>query len=375
MKIAAKRMWTDDGFFDDAVITIEDGVVTSVDRGREGDVRCAVAAPGFIDQHVHGGFGVSVMRASPEETLGWLEFLLKNGVTHVLAGIYTAPFAVMRKALGVAREVMARQRGGAGGALLSGVHLEGPFISMDALGAMDPAAVAAPAVEAWRALTEGYEDIVRLVSLAPEVPGGDGLTRFLTARGIAVEAGHTAATDAQGRAAFAAGVKGITHFFNASTPIRHRAPGILAQALVEDSVYCECICDGVHVHDTAVRLIYRCKGPRRMIVVSDAVETTGLPDGVYEFGGEKSVVTNGESRTLTGALNGGGMTPLGEVRYLTGLGIPLWDALRMASRTSAEFLGLSGGAIEPGARAEIACLNDDLSCAFAVRGAHTAGEA
>ena len=368
MKIAVGKLWTEKGFMTDAVIEIRDGIVTDVSHGTAGDRRFDIAAPGLIDQHVHGGFGVSVMHSSADEMLSWLDFLLKNGVTQVLSGVYTAPIPTMRKALSVAREVMRRQAAGAGGALLSGVHLEGPFISRDALGAMDEASVIAPTLENYRALTEGYEDMIKLITLAPENGGAHDLVRYLTDKGVRVQAGHTAATDRQGREAFAAGVGGITHFFNASTPIRHRAPGILAQALIEDGVYCECICDFVHVHDTCVRLIYRCKGPERMIVVSDAVETTGLPDGVYEFGGSKSVVKNGESRTLSGALNGGGMTPLGEIRNLVGAGIPLWDALRMASRTPAEFLGIEGGAIEPGRRAEILCLTEDLKPCLTVRG-------
>ncbi len=368
MKIAAGKMWTGKGFLDDAVIEIRDGTVVSIGKGREGDIRCDIAAPGFVDQHVHGGFGVSVMHANADEMLSWLGSLLEKGVTAILAGVYTAPFDAMRKAMSAAREVMDRQARGEGGALLAGIHLEGPFISKDALGAMDAASVAEPSVENYEKLTEGYEDIIRLVTIAPEVEGARDLIRYLDGKGIPCLAGHTAATDAQGREAFAAGIRGITHFFNASTPIRHRAPGILAQALVEDDIYCECICDFVHVHETCVKLIYRCKGSARMIVVSDAVETTGLPDGIYEIGGEKSVVKNGESRTLSGSLNGGGMTPIGEVKNLVRAGIPVWDALRMASETPARFLGIRGGEIKEGDQAQIVCLTEDLRPVLTIRG-------
>ena len=368
MKIVAKKLWTNHGFESDAVIEIQDGIVTDISHGDQGDFACDIAAPGLIDQHVHGGFGVTVMHSGPDDMLKWLGFLLKNGVTQVLSGVYTAPIPVMRQALAVARDVMRRQTAGAGGAMLAGVHLEGPFISMQALGAMDAESVIAPTIANYDVLADGYEDIIRLVTVAPEVEGAHELIHYLTERGIHVQAGHTAATDAQGREAFCAGVRGITHFFNASTPIRHRAPGILAQALLEDDVYCECICDFVHVHDTCVKLIYRCKGSRRMIIVSDAVETTGLPDGIYEFGGATSIVTDGESRTLAGSLNGGSTTPLGEIRNLVDAGIPLWDALCMASRTPADFLGIEGGSIAISQRAEIVCLSDGLQPLLTVRG-------
>lgn len=368
MRIAARRLWTENGFEYDKVIDVENGIIAGIDDGTEGDISCDTAVPGFIDEHVHGGFGTTVMHCDADGMLKWLDFLLKTGVTQVLSGVYTASLPAMRRGLAVAKEVMERQAAGAGGAMLAGVHLEGPFISKNALGAMDEEAVLEPSIENYKKLTEGYEDIIKLITIAPEVPGAHELIKYVRSLGIPVLAGHTAATDAEGREAFKAGVQGITHTFNASTPIKHRAPGILAQSFVEDDIYNECICDFVHVHETCVKLIYRCKGPERMIIVSDAVETTGLPDGEYTFGGSVSIVKNGESRTVNGNLNGGGMVPIGEIRNLAGAGIPQWDCFRMASLTPAEFLGIPGGRIAVGERAEIACLNDKLETVAAIRG-------
>ena len=369
MKIHAQRVLLPEGFAYDRTITVENGRITGITAGGQGDVTCHTAVPGLIDEHVHGGLGADVMNGTPEQLLAWLRFLLQNGVTQVLAGVYTSPVETIRHALANLRTVMDMQRLGAGGALLTGVHLEGPFISMDALGAMQGEYVLPPTVENYRMLTEGYEDMIRLVTLSPETTGAGTLIDELNRQGIPVIAGHTAATAEEGRAAFEAGVRGVCHFFNASTPIHHRKPGILTEALLDDRVYCECICDFVHVHPSAVRLIWKNKGAARMIVVSDAVSTTGLPDGVYEDNGIQVRVSHGESRTLDGHLNGGGSTAIEEVRNLISIGIPEADAFVMASATPARHLRVEGGAIQPGARAEIVCLDEENRVLCTVLGA------
>lgn len=359
-KITARRVLLPEGFAENRTILVEDGFIRGIIPAVKGDIECDTAVPGLIDPHLHGGFGADVMHSGPEALLDWLRFLQRNGNTQILAGVYTCPVSVMRAALENVRAVMRMQAEGAGGARLAGVHLEGPFISPKAPGAMLTDCILAPTAENWRRVTEGYEDLIRLVTIAPEIPGAPELIRFLTARGIAVTAGHTAASAEEGRAAFAEGAGCITHFFNASTPIHHRNPGILTEALLEDRVYCECICDFVHVHPSAVRLIHRCKGAERMIVISDAIFTTGLADGEYTTEQEVTVVRNGVSRTPEGALAGGGSVQLQGVRNLISAGIPAADAFRMASGTPAEFLRIPGGRIVPGARAEILCLGEAL---------------
>lgn len=360
MKITARRVLLPDGFAYDRTVLVENGLIQSIVPAEDGDITCDTLVPGLIDQHLHGGFGADVMHSGPDKLLDWLRFLQRNGCAQLLGGVYTYPVPDMRKALETVRTVMQLQAQGAGGARMTGVHLEGPFISRRAPGAMLVDCILAPTVENWKRVTEGYEDIIRMVTLAPEEPGAEGLIRYLKDKGIAISAGHTAATAEEGRQAFQSGVNCITHFFNASTPIHHRAPGILTEALLDDQVYCECICDFVHVHPSAVQLIHRCKGAARMIIVSDAVFTTGLPDGEYPAGDGITVVKDGVSRTPKGALTGGGSVQLQEIKNLISVGIPEEDAFRMASRTPAEFLRIPGGRIIPGARAELLCLDQAL---------------
>lgn len=368
MKITARRVLLSNGFVSNCTIVVEDGVVKEVLPAKSGDVDCDTAVPGLIDQHLHGGFGADVMRQSPEKLLEWLHFLLRNGETQVLAGIYTSSRNDMRRALENVRQVMRMQQAGEGGAKVAGVHLEGPFISRHAPGAMLTAHILPPNLAKWNLLTDGYEDIIRMVTIAPEEEGALELIGYLRSQGIMVSAGHTTASAEEGRKAFAAGVDCVTHFFNASTPIHHRRPGILTEALLDKRVFTECICDFVHVHPSAVRLIYHCKGAERMIVVSDAVFTTGLKDGTYSAEDEVSVVEGGISRTPEGALMGGSLTQLQEVRNLISIGIPAEDAFYMASQTPADYLRISGGRIVPGARAEILCLDDALQPLCVVNG-------
>lgn len=359
MKITASRVLTPEGFLPNRTIHIENGVVMGVGpREENADLTCHTCVPGLIDQHVHGGYGADVMASDAEKILNWLRFLLKNGITQVLAGVYTFPIPVMRKAMQVMRDVMDLQSQGAGGARLTGIHLEGPFISHDALGAMDDRYVLAPTIENYEELTRGFEDIIRLITLAPEA-NADELIGYLTKRGVPILAGHTKATVEEGVHAFEIGVGGICHFFNASTPIHHRKPGILTEGLLNKNIYCECIADFVHVHPKAVELIYRMKGADRMILVSDDVSTTGLPDGEYiEENGTHVIVKNGESRTTDGALNGGSSLSLQDVRNMISIGVPEADAFKMASQTPAAFLRIQGGKIAAGARAEILCLDE-----------------
>lgn len=359
MKIRAKRVLTPEGFLSDKTIFVENGRILGIGAAEPSEIECDTAVPGFIDEHLHGGFGADVMHSDEEKLLNWLEFLAQNGTTEVLSGVYTASVPTMRKALDTAKKVMELQKNGAKGARLTGVHLEGPFISKNALGAMDIDSVIEPTMENYQRITEGYEDMIRLITIAPENEGAHDLAEKLNAKGIAVLAGHTAATAEEGEEAFRHGFGGICHFFNASTPIKHRAPGILTEALLEDQVYTECICDFVHVHKQAVQLIHKVKGADRMIIVSDAVSTTGLPDGIYGEGKDATVVKNGESRTLSGSLNGGGCVQLREIKNLISAGIPEEDAFKMASETPARFLRMPGGRIVPGAFAEIVCLNSE----------------
>lgn len=341
MRIYARRMLTEAGFASDQVVTIEDGVITAIEAGREAPFAAEILTPGLIDVHCHGGEGFNAKDRTIEAIAPFLQKMLRSGVTHFLLTISTAKKETMRRALALTREAMARQaRGVLGGARILGAHLEGPFLSSARPGAMQQDAIVRPSVDAYRDYFSGYEDIIRLVTLAPEEQGAEELIAYLHRAGIKVQAGHTYATYDQAVQGFSWGAESLCHSFNACRGIHHREPGVVTAALENPDVYMEAICDFLHLHPAIVKLIYREKGPDRMLAVSDSVLSHGLPDGEYRLEGYHLVVRDGITRTVDGALDGGVAYLDQAVRNLISVGVPAADALRMASRTPARRMGL-----------------------------------
>ncbi len=368
--IGAKRLLTPGGWEENQVLDIRDGRISRIASGQTADYTADIVAPGLIDPHLHGGSGFDVMSATVEGMEEWLLDLAGSGVGAVVASPYTAPIEQMRKSLSVIQAVMERQKEGAPGARLLGAHLEGPFISCNRPGAMETQYIQPPTEKACRELIEGFEPIIREMSLAPEVPGCGEVVDLLLREGIRVQAGHCDATFEEGEAAFRRGVGAICHFFNGARPIRHRDPGFLTAALVTPDIYCEMITDFVHLDPGAVRLLWKCKGPDRIMLISDAVTTTNLPDGRYFDNGTWVVVQDGASRVEeTGSLNGGGTYLPGAVRNLVSLGIPADQALNAGAANAARWLQLESG-IRLGAEAVLTGWTKELTPLFTLAGGH-----
>ena len=373
-KLYARRLLTPAGWREDQVITIRDGVIQGVESGHEGDLRAEIAAPGLFDVHCHGGAGYTSHRTDPDRLAVFLDTLASCGVTDVLLTVGTASTpdpSHYASVLGFIRDAMARQaRGELGGAAIRGVHMEGPFLSPDRRGAMDPAGMLALSPETWDQYFGAYEDIIRLVTIAPERDGARALAAHLLGKGLCLQAGHTDATADQADEAFSWGVDSLCHTFNAARPIHHRDPGIVAAALLNDSVFCETICDLKHLYPHTVKLIYRMKGPDRMVAISDAGIATALPDGEHVIDGRTYLVVDGTQRVNGGnTLSGGACYLDGSVRNLISLGIPAEHALRIASRTPAMRLRMPRtGLIVAGAPAHIAAFDEKMRCAFTLIG-------
>ena len=368
--IGAKRLLTEDGWKKDCVLEIDEGRVTRIARGTTSDLSAQTLAPGLIDPHLHGGDGFDIMHPTVEKMEAWLLRLAESGVAAVLATPYTGPIDVIRGSLEVISQVMDRQKKeGVPGARLLGAHLEGPFISPKRLGAMEERFVLPPSAAACRRLIQGYESIIREMTLAPEVPGAGDVISLLKSMGVRVQAGHCDATYEEGESAFACGVGSICHFFNAARPIGHRDPGFLSSALVQPGIYCEMIADLVHLHPGAIRLLWNCKGPDLLILISDAVSTTNLPDGEYLDNGLTVEVHSGASYVKGGGLNGGGTYLPGAVRNLISLGIPDCQALNAASANAARWLQIDSG-IRVGAIASLTGWDGDMRPLFTLTGGH-----
>jgi N-acetylglucosamine-6-phosphate deacetylase len=320
--------------------------------------------PGFIDVHVHGGGGAQCNTTDPDEVRRVAAFHAAHGTTALLATTVAAPVADLLDALRAIEG--ARAAAGPGEAEILGAHLEGPFLNPAWPGAMERETFVAPDVDVLLRLLAGGR--VRALSLAPEVPGAPAVIARAAAEGVRVSLGHTDATYAQARAAVEAGARSVTHAFNAMRPLHHREPGMVGAALDLDELTCELICDGVHVDPVAVRLLVGAKGPQRTMLVTDAIEATGLPDGDYRLGDRRVEVRDGRA-TLPGhdTIAGSTLTmdrALRNVVAFTGVSIP--EAAAMAATTPARLLGIDDrkGSIAEGLDADLVILEDgDLELA------------
>lgn len=369
MKVFAHNLLTENGFEQEQTVTVENGHILSITPGQQdADYTVEYLTPGLLDVHNHGGEGFNARDFGLEKITPFLNKMLQSGVTDFLMTISTGRKDLMRHGLEVTRQAMRLQKEGKlDGSRILGVHLEGPFLSSKSAGAMQVSAMAKPGKAAYIDYFSGYEDMIRLVTLAPEEEGADELITYLAEQGVCVQSGHTDATYAQAQHGFDLGVRSMCHSFNGCRGIHHREPGVVVAAMEDERVYMEAICDLVHLHPATIRLIYRMKGASRMELISDSTVTHGLPNGEYFAEGYDIIVKDGVSRTASGALDGGGVYLDGAVRNVSSIGIPLADAFRMASLTPAERLGLSGyGRIVPGAKAHLAGWNTALQAVMTV---------
>ena len=346
--LTAERLWDGNGLLDRPMVVIEDGRIASIapraakdapGNARVLDFPGATLGPAFFDVHIHGAKGHDVMEATPEALDAMGSFLAQHGTGSYLATTVTAPLdATLRSLSGLAK--LLAQPPVAGQARPIGIHLEGPFLSHTKCGVQPPEHLLAPDIAIFDRLFEAAEGHVRLMTLAPELPGAVELTAHATARGVKVSLGHSDATAAETRAAIEAGAISATHTFNAMRPLDHREPGILGTALTCDALYAEMICDGIHTAPEMVKLWWRAKGPERAILVTDAMSATGMPDGTYQLGDFAVQVANGRAMAR-GVLAGSVLTlDRALTNFMAFTGAPLEQALRLLTVNPAAMTGL-----------------------------------
>lgn len=356
-----------------AVTPADAGTPLTADIGADGgmdavfDAAGNVLLPGFIDVHVHGADGRDTMDATPEALAALAKFKVRHGVTGFLPTTMTAPVA---DTLAAVANVAAAGTSPGDGARVLGVHLEGPFISPVFPGAQKAEDIRLPDLTELRALVEAGP--VRMITLAPEQPGADALMAWLREQGIIIVAGHTNADYDACIAAVDRGVSQATHTYNAMTGLHHRKPGVLGAVLSDDRIYAQLIADNIHVHPAAMRVLARCKGPERTVLITDAMRAAGLPEGEYDLGGQPVTVRDGQCRLADGTLAGSVLTMEHALaNFMDASGWTLAQAWPTTSRTPAEALNLGPefGNIRPGAWADLTLLSADLTVvATIVRG-------
>lgn len=310
-----------------------------------------LAVPGFVDLQVNGFSGVDFLAADADGYRRAGDALLETGVTAYLPTFITAPEEQLLAAL---REVPA----GSDGPRILGAHLEGPFLSALRLGVHPAEARRNPDVAYLERLLDAGP--VRLVTLAPELPGAGALIEVLLRREIVVSCGHSDATSDQANIAFDLGVRTVTHLFNAMHPFHHRDPGLVGAALARAEVVVQLILDGVHIAPITAAMVWRA-AEGRVALVTDAMSGAGLTDGVYHLGGIRVEIRDGVARGPSGALAGSTLTMIEAVRNLHALGASLEGAVGAATEVPARVLRLpTAGRLVVGSRADVVVLSEEL---------------
>ena len=356
--LSARRLLTPIGQIEYPVVTLDaDGFIADIESDPAATHDGSILAPAFLDIHTHGATGEDVMAATPSGFARLHGFLARHGVARYLPTTVTAPIDATLQALERIAEEIEREPA-PGAALPVGIHLEGPFLSHVRRGVHTASELLRPDIGLFDRFQQAARGHIRLITLAPELPGALDLIRHAAALGIRVSVGHTDASAPETLAAIEAGAVSATHTYNAMRPIDHRAPGVLAAVLDSDRLFAELICDGVHVDPMLVRLWLKAKGPDRAILVTDAMAAAGMPDGRYLLGNLETVVANGRA-LLASNLAAGRETLAGSIltldRAVANLqaftGTDLATAVRCASANPARMLGLDLAPV-PGASAD-----------------------
>lgn len=363
--LTAARLVASDETIENPVVRIEDGIITKVaprsgaelPPGRHVDFAGCTLVPALFDIHMHGGMGHDVMEATPEAFDAVGHYLAHNGVGSYLATTMTAPMdSILKSLAGIAKFIGSRDHG----ARPLGIHIEGPFLSPHKKGCHPEDLLQTPTVELFDRMWQASEGNIRLMTIAPELPNALEVIAHATKLGVRCSMGHSDAVASEAKAGIRAGAASATHTFNAMRNFDHKASGIMGEVLSNDHLYAELICDGFHVDPAAVTIYWRCKGPERAILITDAMSAAGMPDGDYKLAevdvhvkGGKCVVDENTLAGSTLSLN------RGVKNFAEFTGAPIDQVARLASRNPARMTGFDGqtGSLAEGRDADITVLS------------------
>ncbi len=325
------------------------------------DLRGKFLAPGFIDMHVHGGKGISFEDTShiQQDIQTYSQWVAGNGVTNYLCSIAAKDAETLVKEINQYVEVFEK---GVDGAQPLGLHLEGPFLNKQRKGAFNPNWLRMPSLAEAESFVKAGKGWIRQMTLAPELPGALEIAAYFRSTGILVSLGHTDTDYETASAALKGNFTHVTHTFNAQSGFHHRKPGVFGAILASDEITAELIADTVHAHPGAMKILVRCLGADRIVLITDAMPGAGLPDGVYNLVGLEVTVKDGHANLADGTIAGSTVLLNQCVRNVNQLvGVPFQDAIKMASLNPARTMGLSNrlGSIAVGKEANLVVLDQD----------------
>jgi len=363
--IENSQVWQDDGFIAGQTLVLQDGFIGGLfpqadiehqSGDRRIDGRGRYALPGFIDLHLHGSMGFDVMDGSLASLQGLCDFLIQGGVTGFLATTMTDSAERINAALSALR-AFARLSG----APFLGVHIEGPYLNPAYRGSQAEMHLREPTREEYIPWLE--TGLVKMITMAPEIAGGEGLMREALAQGATVSIGHSGAGYDAATRYFAAGARQVTHTFNGMPGIHHRQPGLFVAALENPDVTFQIIPDGIHVHPAVIRMLARLVGRERIVVITDAMLATGLGDGQYATGDAFVTVKDGQARLAAGGLAGSTLTMERALHNMMRFcDLSLAEALPMLTRVPARSIGMypQKGSLKVGADADVVIWDADM---------------
>jgi N-acetylglucosamine-6-phosphate deacetylase len=352
--VPAANVWISKGKIikiDTESLSIPEGDYERIDGGRH------LLVPGMIDVHIHGANGFDMMDGTEQSIQEVSKACASSGCTSFLA---TSVSSTLEDLLEMIRSVK-RVIGHEVGAKIAGIHLEGPYLNPKRKGMQNEKYLRHPNLDEMNLIFQEAGSLIKMVTIAPELPGGMELISFLKEKGVVIAIAHSDATYEEAKQAFASGASHVTHCFNGMRPIHHRDPGVIVAAFEEKHVSLQAIVDNVHLHPAIIRLMHTLKGPEGMVLITDALQAMGLGDGNYMFGGHHVTVSEGVARLKDGTLASSTVTMNEALRYTVETGIPLIDAVKMASTTPANILELQRkGTITTGYDADLVLLDDEF---------------
>ena len=322
--------------------------------------------PGLIDLHFHGCGGADFCDGTETALKQMAAFQLSRGVTTMVPASMSLPLPLLSRLFSTAASFMRRQQDSRTDAFrmasMAGINMEGPYLAPGKCGAHRADYLCSPSMEEFRLLRTASGGLIRLITIAPELPGAmDFIREFRDT--LRISLGHTCASYDIASRAFRSGACHVTHLYNAMPPFSHRENGLIGAAFDSSSVTAELICDGVHVSPTAVRAAFSMFGPERIVLISDSMRAAGLRDGTWDLGGQQVTVSGNQARLADGTIAGSVTCLFDCVRTAVSAGIPVSDAFRCASENPARCLGLYDrvGSLEPGKLADLLVVGPDFT--------------